>query len=75
MANLALAMKTQIRITDPDVIRLVEQEKHRRGDAKTTKTAANLIRERIVVLEQIRLGSSEPRERERAPAEPEPAHA
>jgi len=48
-------MPAEVRITDPDTVRIVEAERLRRGDATATKTAGNMIRERATFLEHARL--------------------
>lgn len=44
-------MVTEVRISDPHVISLIEAEQERTGEATATKTAGRLIAERIALKE------------------------
>lgn len=46
-------MPSDLRITDPHLISLVESEREKRGDSTATKTAGRLIVERLAQLEQV----------------------
>ena len=48
-----MGAKADIRITDPDTVRIVLRHQQVRGDATMSRTAANMIRERDAQLEQI----------------------
>lgn len=50
---------SDVRITDPFILRQVESERRKRGDATGSKTACRLISERLAQLEITRHGRPE----------------